>query len=178
MDAGIILVVVFCLMIMSFSVEGFRLLAEETPFADWAYMGNAFSQVFVNMGLTESSHTLYYVFWYLHMIVVLGFGIYILYSKHLHILAAHPNLYFHSTKPKGSLEPIENMEEAERFGASNITHYSWKHLLDLYACTECGWCNENCPANVSGKQLKPKDVIHNMKEHLLATGKDLLAQKS
>ncbi len=178
MDAGIILVVVFCLMIMSFSVEGFRLLAEETPFADWAYMGNAFSQVFVNMGLTESSHTLYYVFWYLHMIVVLGFGIYILYSKHLHILAAHPNLYFHSTKPKGSLEPIENMEEAERFGASNITHYSWKHLLDLYACTECGWCNENCPANVSGKQLKPKDVIHNMKEHLLETGKDLLAQKA
>ncbi|MBN2467339.1 MAG: (Fe-S)-binding protein [Deltaproteobacteria bacterium] len=177
MDAGIILIVVFCLMILSFKVEGFRLLAEETPFSEGAYMGSLFAQMFRNIGLQESAHTLFYVTWFVHMVVIFGFGVFILYSKHLHILAAHPNLYFHSMKPKAMLEPIENMEEADRFGASEITHYSWKHLLDLYACTECGWCNANCPANNSGKPLKPKDLIHNMKEHLLATGEDLLAKQ-
>ena len=177
MEAGIILLVVFSLMLLHYSVEGFRLLAEEKPFANWAFVGMVFSKLFMNIGLEAHAQTLFYIFWFLHMMVIFGFGIYILYSKHLHILAAHPNLYFHSTRPRGSLQPIEDFEEAESFGASKITDFSWKQLLDLYACTECGLCSANCPANKSDKPLKPKDVIHNLKEHLLTAGKDLLEKK-
>jgi Fe-S oxidoreductase len=165
-------------MVLNFCVEGFRLIAEEPPFADWVFVGGAFAQAFLDMGLQPYAHTLFYVFWWLHLLLVFGFGIYILYSKHLHVLASHFNLYYHSTRPKGTLVPIEDMEEAERFGASNLSDFTWKHLLDLYACTECGWCSANCPANNSGKPLKPKDMIHNLKEHLLAAGPTLLAKKS
>jgi Fe-S oxidoreductase len=70
-----------------------------------------------------------------------------------------------------------DMEEAETFGISKITEFSWKHLLDLYACTECGRCTDICPASSSGKSLKPFDLIHNLREHLLASGNELLGKK-
>ena len=175
--AAIILLLIFSLMIIGFSVEGFRLMAEDKPFAEWAFVGVAFSKLFAQIGLKPYAGTLFYVFWYFHMMIVFGFGIYILYSKHLHILAAHPNLYFHSTAPKGSLRPITDMEEAEMFGVAEITDFSWKHLLDLYACTECGHCTANCPAAISEKPLTPKDLIVDLRDHLFATGKELLDRR-
>nr|MBP7323862.1 hypothetical protein [Deltaproteobacteria bacterium] len=101
MEAGIIIIVVFSLMILNYCVEGFRLLAEEEPFANSVFVGKAFAQLFAGMGLQTSAPVLFPLFWWLHLLVVFGFGVYILYSKHLHVLASHPNLYFHSTRPKG-----------------------------------------------------------------------------
>jgi Fe-S oxidoreductase len=172
--AAIIMILIGLLMILSFSLEGFRLLAQDQPFAEWAYVGTAFSSVFAKIGLKPYANTLFYIFWFVHMIIVFGFGVYLLYSKHLHILASHFNLYFHSSAPKGTLRPITNMEEAEMFGAAEITDFSWKHLLDLYACTECGHCTANCPAAISEKPLKPKELITNLRDHLFTTGKELL----
>ena len=172
--AAIVLVWIFLLMILGFSVEGFRLLTEERPFAEWAFMGSAFSGLFSSMGLESQARPLFYVFWFIHMAFIFAFGIYILYSKHLHILASHFNLFFHNRGPKGALQPITDMENADSFGASNVTEFTWKQLLDLYACTECGHCNVNCPATLSEKPLHPKDVIANLKKHLLADGKDFL----
>ena len=173
--AAIILVGIFLLMLLSFSLEGFNLLAQDRPFAEWAFVGMAFSKMFAHMGLQDNALPLFYLFWFLHMMVIFAFGIYILYSKHLHILAAHLNLYFHSTAPKGALQRITDMEEADTYGASNVTEFTWKQLLDLYACTECGQCNANCPATISEKPLKPKDLIVNIRKHLLTTGKDFFS---
>ncbi|MBW1779133.1 MAG: (Fe-S)-binding protein [Deltaproteobacteria bacterium] len=175
--AAIIIILIGTLMIIGFSVEGFRLLAEEKPFAEWTFVGTAFSRWFAHMGLAPYGETLFYIFWFVHIIIILGFGVYILYSKHLHILAAHFNLYFHSTAPKGTLRPITDMEEAEMFGAAEITDFSWKHLLDLYACTECGQCTANCPAAISEKPLTPKAFIVDLRNHLFTTGQELLEKQ-
>jgi Fe-S oxidoreductase len=174
---AIILTGIFLLMIVGFSVEGFRLLAEDRPFADWAFVGTAFSNLFSSLGLEQNARALFLVFWFLHIVLIFAFGIYILYSKHLHILAAPFNLYFHSLEPKGALQPVVGMEEAESFGVPQITDFSWKHLLDLYACTECGQCTANCPATLSEKALNPKEVILSLKKTLLTHGKDLLDKK-
>lgn len=176
-DAGIILMVVFCLMLLNYMVEGLRLLSETRPFADWSFVGIAFSHFFVVLGLKENSHLFFWTFWWFHIAVVFGFSIYVLYSKHLHILASHFNLFFHPTGSKGSLPPIQDLEKAESFGVSKIAEFSWKHLLDLYACTECGRCTAICPASISGKPLRPRDIIHNLKVHLLTSGNDLLFKK-
>ncbi len=178
LEAGVILIVVFCLMILNYAVEGFRLLAEEKPFSDWSFVGLTFSHLFRNMEWKGSAYLLFWVFWWLHLLVVFGFSIYILYSKHLHILASHFNLFYHSTRPKGALPVIEDFEKADGFGVSKITDFSWKQLLDLYACTECGRCTVNCPANLTGKPLRPGDMVHNLKLHLLRSGKDLLKEKT
>jgi Fe-S oxidoreductase len=107
--------------------------------------------------------------------VILGFMVYIPRSKHLHVLASLFNAFFRPLGPKVVLEPVP--VEAETFGASKIQDFTWKDLLDLYACAVCGRCHANCPAQLSGKTLSPREVIHNLKEHLLEAGPELLARK-
>jgi len=177
LEAGIILMVVFSLMLLNYVVEGFRLITETRSFSDWSFVGIAFSQFFMDLGLKENSHLFFWTFWWLHLLFVFGFSIYVLYSKHLHILASHFNLFFRPMGPKGTLKPIQDIKKAKNLGVSKITEFSWKQLLDLYACTECGRCTANCPASISGKVLRPRDIIHNLRTYLFSSGKELLLQK-
>jgi Fe-S oxidoreductase len=100
------------------------------------------------------------------------------YSKHLHLILAPFNIFFKSLGPKGALMPILNMEEAESFGVSNVEEFTWKQLLDLYTCAECGRCEINCPAHLSEKPLSPRHLIHDLKVHLLEKGSNLLRSKN
>jgi Fe-S oxidoreductase len=118
--------------------------------------------------------------------VVLGFGVYVTYSKHLHIMAAPLNVLF-SRRPNalGALEPMRSggqvldFEEADpdtdTFGLGKIEDFSWKGLLDLATCTECGRCQSQCPAWATGKPLSPKQVILDLRDHALAKAPYLLA---
>ncbi len=116
------------------------------------------------------------LFWWGHTLVILGFLVYIPFSKHLHLLGAIPNVFFRRFRPIGELTKMDLEDESvETYGVSKIEEFTWKQNLDLYACTECGRCSENCPANLTGKPLSPKETIHNLKKHLLAKGK-LLAR--
>src|SRR5207237_1080001 len=98
--------------------------------------------------------------------VLMGIGnrpallVYIPSSKHLHIIVAIPNVFFRKLGPKAGamLAPID-LEHAEHYGVSQVTQWSWKNLLDLYSCTECGRCQEQCPAFLTGKPLNPKMII-------------------
>jgi len=111
---------------------------------------------------------LHKIFWWIHTIVILSFLMYIPFSKHLHLLGSIPNIYFRSLRPKGELAPLNlEDEEKETFGVQKIEELTWKQLLDLYACTECGRCQVNCPAYMTGKPLSPYKLIHDMKGHFL-----------
>jgi Fe-S oxidoreductase len=117
------------------------------------------------------------VYW-IHILTILGFLIYIPGSKHLHLLAAVPNVFLKPLeRPKAMLvTDIEN-EEAETFGLGNVSELNWKNVLDLYACTECGRCEEQCPADTTGKPLSPKRVIHDSKIDLFSQSNAILARK-
>jgi Fe-S oxidoreductase len=56
--------------------------------------------------------------------------------------------------------------ETDQFGASDVTHLTWKNLLDGYSCTECGRCTAACPANITGKPLSPRKIVINTRERL------------
>lgn len=100
------------------------------------------------------------VFWWTHIVLVLGFLNYLPYSKHLHVLTSIPNVYFSSMKLRGALKPINLSDEsATKFGASDVDDLTWKQLLDGYTCTECGRCDSVCPANITGKRLSPRKII-------------------
>ena len=76
-----------------------------------------------------------------------------------------------SLNPKGALDRMdleidEDAEDDFYFGARSVEDLSWKQLFDGLSCTECGRCNDNCPANLSGKPLKPMNVIVDIKHHL------------
>jgi Fe-S oxidoreductase len=75
------------------------------------------------------------------------------------------------------LTPIK-IEEAETFGVSKIEDFTWKQLLDLDACTDCGRCQDRCPAYLTGKPLSPRKVIQDLKTQLLDRSSALLAAKA
>jgi Fe-S oxidoreductase len=118
--------------------------------------------------------------------VVLGFLVLVVYSKHLHIFLAPLNVLF-ARRPSGlrGLEPMRSngkvldFEEADPdtdvFGRGKIEDTSWKGLLDMAACTECGRCQSQCPAWVTGKPLSPKLLIMDQRDHALAKAPWLLA---
>src|SRR5205807_4216435 len=113
------------------------------------------------------------VFYWMHILAVLAFLVYIPSSKHMHIIVAIPNVFFRKLPPKiGAQLPAIDLEHAEHYGVSAVTQWSWKNLLDLYSCTECGRCQEQCPAFLTGKPLNPKMIIVDARENLFKTVRD------
>jgi Fe-S oxidoreductase len=123
------------------------------------------------------------IFLWAHILLILGFLAYIPYSKHLHIFVSSINVFFTNTKARGKLRsPTIDMETLEagevRLGAATVEDLTWKEILDLYSCTECGRCQNVCPAWNTGKPLSPKLIVMNLRDHLFARGPELLAAGS
>jgi Fe-S oxidoreductase len=118
--------------------------------------------------------------------VIMGFGVFVTYSKHLHIVLAPLNVLF-SRRPNG-LGPLQPMRsggkvldfeeadpDADIFGRGKIEDFTWKGLMDMGTCTECGRCQSQCPAYLTGKPLNPKMVILDLRDHAIAKAPWLLA---
>src|SRR6476660_7767755 len=112
--------------------------------------------------------------------VILVFLLIVLYSKHSHIFLAPINVSF-KRKPiaLGPLLPMysgnelidfEDPGEDDVFGRGKIEDFTWKGMLDFATCTECGRCQDQCPAWNTGKPLSPKMVIMDLRDHLFAKG--------
>jgi Fe-S oxidoreductase len=118
----------------------------------------------------EPTETLERVFVWSHILIVLAFLTYLPKSKHLHIITAAPNVYFAKNGPGGRLEPeridLDSADEDLRFGVATAKDLSKKQLLDLFSCTECGRCQEVCPAWNTGKPLSPKLLIMDLRDHV------------
>ncbi len=121
--------------------------------------------------------------WYGHLCMVLGFLLYLPYSKHLHIMLAFPNTFFSRPEPKGEIHnmpaimnEVKSMFDPSfvvpatdgeiKFGAKDVYDLSWKSLLDAYTCTECGRCTAACPANQTGKKLSPRKIMMNTRDRM------------
>jgi hypothetical protein len=125
-----------------------------------------------------STQTSFDIFWWAHVLLVLGFLNYLPYSKHLHVLTSIPNVYFSSIQPKGAIRPLNLEEEGvERFGVADVEDLTWKQLLDGYTCTECGRCTASCPANLTGKLLSPRKIVVDIRKRLSEKGPLLLEGK-
>jgi len=116
-------------------------------------------------------------FFWAHWSIVLFVLVFIAYSRYLHMIASIFNVLLQSPPPKGALRPID-LEKAETFGVAKITDFTWKQLLDLYSCVIYGQCQEVCPATTSGKELNPKKLIDDLKQHLLEVGPALLKKQA
>jgi Fe-S oxidoreductase len=115
-----------------------------------------------------------------HVLIILSFLVYLPYSKHLHIVVAAFNVYFGRTRARGRLEPIdfEQPETEVRFGSARVTDMTWKQTLDTMSCTECGRCQDVCPAYATGKALSPKLLIMAIRDQAMAEGPKALADRS
>jgi Fe-S oxidoreductase/nitrate reductase gamma subunit len=169
----LILLLIFGLMVTDLTADAGRILLAPAPSDRWQFAGSAIAAALA--GLPHGAvPALFQVSWWLHAVLLLGFLVWLPYSKHLHVLGAPFNVFFSSLTPKGQTRTVD-LENAETFGVGAVTELTWKDLFDLYNCTECGRCTSRCPANMSGKQLDPKMLILNLQEHLLESGSTLVA---
>lgn len=123
--------------------------------------------------------------WWFHIVGIFAFALYVTYSKHLHIFMAFPNTYFGRVTPQGQMNnmpeitnevkimlgmPMEGEAapppEGMKFGAKDATDLSWKNLMEAYACTECGRCTSECPANLTGKKLSPRKIMMDTRDRI------------
>lgn len=155
-------------------LEGARINANPPGFTEWAYAGRRIGALEGALGAGAGFHR---GLWLVHVLLVYGLLFAFPFSKVRHFLIAPINLYFRNLKPRGRLTPIRDFETAETFGVSRIEQYTWKQLLDMAACLECGRCTLNCPTVNTGKALNPKYLVIEQREHLLDKGPALLAAR-
>jgi Fe-S oxidoreductase len=180
LDAYRILGLIFWIILTLFLLRGARIAEGHADYpVAWTPVSNAASYLFRWM---SEGYVGFFarLFVWVHLGLVLGFLVYLPYSKHLHIVTSAFNVWFSSTKPRGALTPLpidlERLESGEQaLGAATIADLNRKSLLDLYACTECGRCQGACPAWNTGKPLSPKLLIMNLRDHLLEEGPRILA---
>ncbi|HZU69257.1 MAG TPA: (Fe-S)-binding protein [Ktedonobacteraceae bacterium] len=168
---GLILLVIVTLSLL----EGFEYAASNG--AAWTLIGSWIGPWFSGLG-TRDTTILYRFFWWAHILTVLYFLTYLPRSKHLHLMATPFNVFFRNYKPKGALPLMENLEEREDYGVSKAEQFTWKQLLDGYACTECGRCNTVCPATNTDKPLFPKEIVLGVKEALFVRSAEILGENT
>lgn len=172
-DARLIIAFI-ALIIVTFHLINALLMLPSIGGADFDYgrfftVSRVFKEILGLEGLSPAAGSIAYetCFW-IHLLTILGFLVYIPGSKHLHMLAAVPNVFFKPLeRPKAMIKTDLETEGMQTYGLGRVSELSWKGVLDLYACTECGRCEEQCPASMTGKPLSPQRVIHDAKTDLL-----------
>lgn len=194
LDGNLILIIEIVLMIAILSMNASDQILQ-TRSDHYAATGSLFFSSFLIPlfeGLNTSALIIVERFaWWFHIIGILGFTIYITYSKHLHIFIAFPNTYFANLEVKGHINnmPVVTNEvksmlglttetpatpaEPGRFGAKDINDLSRNNLMAAYSCTECGRCTAECPANLTGKKLSPRKIMMDTRDRMEEVGRSL-----
>lgn len=194
LDANLILLTEIVLMTAVFTMNATDQVLQER---DDHYINTGrlmISQLFLPIFNSMSTTALIIVertAWWLHIIGILGFAVYITYSKHLHIAMAFVNTWWARPEPKGEMHnmPVVTREvksmlgladagappsgEPGRFGAKDINDLSALHLIGAYSCTECGRCTSECPANLTGKKLSPRKIMMDVRDRMEDVGNSM-----
>ena len=177
-DDSFILAYLLLLVVTGFVLEGLRIGATELnvnselyapDHAIWSPVGWLFASVFQIVGLTPDAMVSFHkALWWIHAaIFAIGLAYAaISFSKLSHIVVSSLNIYLRPTRARGALKPMGDFETLESFGASDLKDLTWQQLLSYDACTNCGRCQDNCPAWASGKPLSPRKVIQDMRGYM------------
>ncbi|MGH2358220.1 MAG: (Fe-S)-binding protein [Candidatus Limnocylindria bacterium] len=182
-DAFVILGLIFGVVLTELLGDAFGYVVEpDDPTRGVAILAGPLSTALASVGGATAT-TAYGIAGWAHILLVLAFGSYLPYSKHLHIISSEPNVYLRNLEPRGALrlmdleaEPADGEEPV--FGARTLKDLTWRHLLDGLACTECGRCMEFCPASLTGKTLSPKHLMEGLRDQIVAAETALAAAAS
>lgn len=121
------------------------------------------------VGGTDGQSLLFHLVWWIQVAVILCFMIYVPYSDHQHAVFAPFNIFNTKPQPKGRLSKL-TMDKSYH-GLTELENFTWKQLLELYGCAQCGRCQDACPAYAAGKDLSPKKIIQDLRVWMDETGK-------
>jgi Fe-S oxidoreductase len=166
---GLFLGLLLVVLVTGFAVEGLRIVATRDPWGPWSPGGWVTGLAFA--GVSPGQLPLWHrVAWWGHAVLAFAFIALLPFTLIRHVLTAPVNIALRPAGRSGVLQPVA-LEAAEHFGVSRIGGFPQKDLLDLLACTECGRCQDACPAWATGKPLTPKGVVIELRDHLLAVAR-------
>ena len=139
---GLLIVVV-----SGFLLEGFRLAAQNPPWAAWSFVG------FRIAGLIPegSAVSMYPYLWWGHALVSLGFIALIPFTKLFHLVGGPAAFYLHRTTQDKGAAASAAPDGAEALTLEEVVFYD--------ACMRCGRCVKACPSNGAGEPLAPRDFV-------------------
>jgi len=175
-EPNLILGIIFTMMAADFLyVGGFDALhwqatGEEPHWKWYAPFGSALGTVFYGMERSTVVVLEHIGFWW-HAAWVLLFLNLLPYTKHFHILTVMPNVFAYDMRANAlpAMDVEAKMEAEEPPGIRTLSDLTYSHILDLYTCTECGRCSDNCPAYITDKKLSPKHLTLALRDHLYAS---------
>ena len=169
-----ILGIIVALILTGFIIEGLRIGATEinaqsefysTSDALWSPVGYVFAKLFSGIGMsTGAMEGAHQAMWWSHAAIVAFAFAYaaMSFDKMTHMVMGPINAFFRSDRPKGALRSMPDLETLENFGARDVKDFTWKQLIDFDSCTNCGRCQDQCPAWASGKPLSPRKIIQDL----------------
>jgi Fe-S oxidoreductase/nitrate reductase gamma subunit len=104
--------------------------------------------------------------WITHYMIVGVFFATLPFTNLFHIFSSPANIFVAPFRKRGALWPIRDLETAEQLGAAKLTDFAWPRLANFDACTECGRCQDVCPAFAAVEPLNPKYVILNLRDFM------------
>ena len=163
-EAALILAAVFVMCLQGFLVEGWRIAATGDPWGAWSPFGNLVARASLRLMSVETMRSAHVFTWWLHLLTSFAFLAWLPYTKMAHVVTAPLNIYAANLAPIGGALKSIDFEQTESFGVNSLAAFTWKDLLDLDACTECGRCTAVCPAHKVGKELSPRDIILQLRD--------------
>ena len=161
--------ILVCIGTITFSgpiYDGARILKHGTPAGEalWEPAAYAMSRLLksTSAGFAEGAGGMA---WWAHNLAVLVMLNFLPLAKHFHIITSLPNVFFRKLEPLGALSK-QDLENATTFGTSHIDQFTWKQVLDMFSCTECGRCSSQCPATATGKPLAPRQLLLDLRDYL------------
>jgi heterodisulfide reductase subunit C len=169
--------------VTGFVLEGLRLLIHPVPWANWSFLGARTADLIAPLLSVEQARSVYLALWWSHALVAFAVIATLPYTVSLHWLGAPLNILAQAGRPRLALSaPFDLRELLEsgsfdvKVGAAKLTELAPEERLALAACTNCGRCDDACPAFTTGTALSPRRLVQTLRSVQLAgeTDADLL----
>jgi len=174
------LVLITVIVLGGLVVESFRLAVEQPEWAWATPVGWLVAQIWIATGASDATLIFWHnIMWAFHLLIVAVTVATIPAGTLLHIATGPLNIFFSKLdRPTGQLTPVSTTPGGDSIFVKSLPDFTWKQLLDSEACTECGRCQDACPAHSSGTPLSPKQLILSLRTELRKEGPLLAAKKS
>jgi len=177
-DDTLQLLLILFIAVTGFLIETARLAATNPKIAPVSYVSDFLAPLLFGGMELPAILTAHKVLWWVHLAAAFGLLASIPFSKMIHMGTGTASIFLRSSRPKGALQPVPNIEEEEKPGVAALEDFSWKQLLSADGCTKCGRCQDECPAYAAEMPLSPRELVLKTKEQLGADIAGALAPSS